>query len=120
MNKMKTFLFCLILVMVGVVNWFLASPRVTRAELEAQYAAKARPTATPEQELLGVHYNLLHTGLTIAECNQRLGIVGREVSRGGEGQYETIMMSWVNRNGSNITATFQGGRLLAKSQFGLQ
>ncbi len=113
----------------GCLIWLFNQPRASQAQLEAEYLArlaKQTPTPlppTPEPTPFRVtlaHYERLKNGLTLAQCNVLIGMPGQELSRAGAGEYEVVTVSWVNRSGSNLTATFQGGRLMAKAQLGLQ
>jgi hypothetical protein len=44
------------------------------------------------------------------------------MSQSGSGRYTTIMYMWEGRGGlgANMNAMFQGGKLIAKAQFGLR
>ncbi len=98
----------------------------TKAEMEAEYLARianSPPSPTPEPtpyRITAQHYHLLRNGYSIAQCNTLVGVEGTEVSRTGDGQYELIMISWSNSNGSSMNATFQGGKMISKAQLGLR
>jgi hypothetical protein len=49
-----------------------------------------------------------------------IGADGEERSRSDIAGYTTIMYSWKNADGSNMSAMFQNGQLIAKAQFGLR
>lgn len=83
----------------------------------ALVASCAAPTSPASVTL--AKYDQLTTGMTYEAATAILG-PGTEVSRSGSGDSEAIMYSWKNPDGSNMVATFQGGKLVSKAQFGLK
>lgn len=61
-------------------------------------------------------YNALEIGITIEEAQKRIGASGIESAR-SEG---TVIYQWKNDDGSNMSATFQNGKLTTKAQAGLE
>jgi hypothetical protein len=110
----------------GMLIWLINMPQATQSQIEAEYLAKLAqqtPTPTPEPTPFRVrmmHYQLLRNGMSIAQCETLIGKAGQEQSRAGDGPNEFVPMAWINPGGSNLVATFQGGRLISKTQIGLR
>ena len=65
-------------------------------------------------------YAQLDTGMSYSDAAKVLGTDGEEVSRSSvPGVATTVMYAWKNPDGSNMTAMFQNGGLVMKSQYGL-
>lgn len=103
-----------------VVDQALAAAE-SRAEENAKYAYTRREVVTLSD------YQSVYTGMNYREVEKTLGRPGREVSRsylpgihGATVGISTVMYEWVNRDGSNMNAMFQDGRLVQKAQFGLR
>jgi hypothetical protein len=72
-------------------------------------------------------YNTVADGMTYEMVCTIIGSQGVESAsnfmEGVPGVMEsvkTVMYSWQNENGSNMTATFQNGNMVMKAQFGLE
>lgn len=65
-------------------------------------------------------YNQVSNGMTYQEVVDAMGKEGKEVARSGSGDNEIVTYSWVNSDGTNMTATFQGGKMVSKVQIGLK
>jgi hypothetical protein len=111
------------------VNWLMADGK----ELHAVFlnglldsgkiiaaAASSSPTPTAFQGVTMAKYLRLSVGMTYDQAVGVIGTHGEEVSRVGSGATLTVMYSWSNRDGSNMNAMFQGGKLISKAQFGLK
>jgi hypothetical protein len=91
----------------GMLIWLINMPQATQSQIEAEYLAK-------------LAHQLLRNGMSIAQCETLIGKAGQEQSRAGDGPNEFVTMAWINPGGSNLVATFQGGRLISKTQIGLR
>jgi hypothetical protein len=65
-------------------------------------------------------YELVQDGMSYGQVRTIIGASGKEVSHSDIGGYTTVMYSWSNDDGSSMSAMFQNGKLVNKSQFGLQ
>jgi len=65
-------------------------------------------------------YEAALTGMTYTEVCGVLGTQGEESSRVELAGTTTVIYTWKNPDGSNMNATFQKGKLVAKAQFGLK
>ena len=66
-------------------------------------------------------YDRLSTGMSYEEVEAEVGRTGWEVGRieVPDGS-TTVVYRWFNRNGATMSATFQDGELIAKTQYGLR
>lgn len=64
-------------------------------------------------------YNQVKEGMSYEQVKAILG-EGELISHSKIGKVESIMYSWTNKGGSNMNATFTGGKLSLKSQFNLK
>ena len=66
-------------------------------------------------------YLALDDGMSYADAVAVIGTHGEEEARLGRSfGMETVSYRWLNWDGSNMSATFQNGRLTMKAQFGLR
>lgn len=100
----------------AIIGVFVAGMMLTSTSTEKAQATNKMINL----QVTASHYERMQKGMTLAECNRLIGLQGQEQSRAGDGQYEIVTVSWVNWTGSNITAMFQGGKMISKAQFGLQ
>jgi hypothetical protein len=85
---------------------------------ECGYVVEQSPS-DPPPIVTCEEYNRIQVGMTYNEVVSIIkapGIVESSYSIPGN---TTIWYRWVNRNSSNMGATFQNGRLIHKGQFGL-
>ncbi|WP_125152368.1 DUF3862 domain-containing protein [Clostridium rectalis] len=64
-------------------------------------------------------YNKLKNGMSYDEVKAILG-EGQILSQSKVMNSESIIYSWMNKNGSNLNCTFSNGKLLSKAQFNLK
>jgi hypothetical protein len=64
-------------------------------------------------------YDRILDGMTYEEVRNLNGTSGQVLSRSNLAGTTTVMYSWANSNGSNMSAMFQNDRLVNKAQFGL-
>ncbi len=60
------------------------------------------------------------SGMTYGDVVRIIGSRGEELSRSSTAGYTITMYAWKNKNGSNMTAMFENGKLTTKSQIGLR
>jgi hypothetical protein len=67
-------------------------------------------------------YARLEEGMSYAQVVRIIGMPGTEMSRTSIAGFETVMYMWAAPGlfGGNMTAMFQNGALVSKSQFGLK
>lgn len=70
-------------------------------------------------------FEVLYTGMTYSQVVKVVGFDGELGSQVGIGagvgnEYNTELYTWSNPDGSNMNATFQGGGLVSKAQYGLK
>ena len=108
--------------LLGLVGVIYTSSQITKltspfhrgeARLEQSMVGE-QPTATRSK------YDRVGDGMSYAEVVAIIGEQGEELSRSDAGGLTTVMYAWGNANGSNMTAMFQGDRLVNKAQFGLE
>jgi hypothetical protein len=80
----------------------------------------APPRRDPALGVTARAFSRISTGMTYAEVISLIGEVGEEASRVELGDVETVMYMWKNRDGSNMNAMFQNGKLVSKAQAGLK
>lgn len=84
----------------------------------------SEPESKQKSGSLGVTkagYEAIQNGMTREQVIAILGESGEELSRAGDGQYETAIYTWkAGFFGANMNVTFQGDRVMAKAQFGLK
>ena len=88
-----------------------------RAEFERQQAREANLDRTT---VTAAEYRQLTTGMTYDQAFEIIGFHGEELSRNEIAGILTVMVQWTNRDGGNMNAMFQNGRLIQKAQFGLR
>lgn len=109
-----------VIVLLGVIGTFAGSggknpPLPTASGGAAETSAPASaPGVTMAQ------YNRLENGMSYAEASEILGSPGTEMSSSDLGGIKTTMYMWEGTSpGANMNAMFQNGKLIQKSQFGL-
>lgn len=65
-------------------------------------------------------FERISTGMSYPAVTTLIGSPGEEASRVELGDIETVMYMWKNRDGSNMNAMFQNGKLVSKAQAGLK
>ena len=88
-----------------------------RAEFERRQAREANLDRTT---VTAAEYRQLTTGMTYDQAFEVVGFHGEELSHNEIAGISTVMVQWANRDGGNMNAMFQNGRLIQKAQFGLR
>ena len=88
-----------------------------RAQFERQQAREANLDRTT---VTAAEYRQLTTGITYDQAFEIIGFHGEELSSNEIAGISTVMVQWANRDGGNMNAMFQNGRLIQKAQFGLR
>lgn len=81
--------------------------------------------AKPEETISMAEFNSIQTGMTYEQVVKIIGTDGElssSVDMFDENEYKTELYVWKGNGvvGSNATVTFQGGKVVAKSQVGLE
>jgi hypothetical protein len=100
---------------VGVFFFIKSLPRDIPATRQASHDG----WATASRTVTMANYELISKGMTYETVRSLIGADGVEISRSDLAGHTTVMYSWKNRNGSNMSAMFQDGALVSKAQFGL-
>ena len=91
------------------------------AEQEAARVANEAKAKSAKADPVTVEkYHQVQTGMNYNQVVGIIGVKGVELSRVEIEGISTVVVSWSNRNGSNMNVTFQGGQVVAKAQFGLK
>jgi hypothetical protein len=89
------------------------------AKEQASSRATAKVGAAPTRFTL-THYEAIRNGMTYEDVFKIMGAHGEEQSRAEVGGHSSVLISWANRDGSNLVVTFSDGRVSAKAQVGLR
>jgi hypothetical protein len=122
---------CVFFIILGVVFAAIAdngSEVTTTETTQEQPAEKQEPKKEePKKEVAGIskaEFEKIQTGMTYEEVVKIIGTEGELMSEVGEKgtEYYTVMYSWDGEKGfgANANATFQGGKMMSKAQFGLE
>ena len=65
-------------------------------------------------------FERIRTGMTYPQVTSIIGNDGVNIGQSRVAGYEASSYTWKNRDGSNLIAIFQDGRLVNKAQFGLR
>ena len=99
----------------------LQAAAIRQAEEEARALEEARLLAARRAGPVTLaQYHQIQESMSYREVAYVLGKAGEEVARNDIAGYVTVMIQWSNRDGSNMNAMFQNGRLVSKAQFGLR
>ncbi|SMO38524.1 DUF3862 domain-containing protein [Melghirimyces algeriensis] len=79
-----------------------------------------KPSKSEDREITKEKYEQVKNGMSYDEVVKVIGFEGEEQSQSEVGEYKTVIYTWKNPDGSNMTATFQNGELTSKAQFGLK
>ena len=77
---------------------------------------------TPDR-VTSAEFESLSTGMTYVQVAGIVGFdgkLGSQVDIGHGDEFKTELYTWSNPDGSNMNATFQGGCLVSKAQYGLK
>lgn len=99
--------------------------REQRAQQQREQREQREQRSSRSGNITLDQFNRIRTGMSYQQVVQILGREGEvisEVDLGLGAQYHTIMFQWSNDGflAGNMNATFQGGRLSSKAQFGLR
>lgn len=98
-----------------VTTAFSTSTRPTTTTIPPTTIPYNHPTMTLAE------FHQLATGMSHAQASQIIGGPGQLLSQSDLGGYSTIMYSWSGEGslGANANVMFQNGKLISKSQYGL-
>lgn len=86
----------------------------------ASSSASGVSNADEDSKVTAAKYEQLRPGMSYDQAAKIMGSAGEELSSTQMAGYQTTMVAWKNWDGSNMNATFQNGKLVSKSQFGLR
>jgi hypothetical protein len=91
----------------------------------AEQEPEPEPTPEPEVNDPGItaaEFSAIQTGMSPDEVAAIVGSPGEVISESDVAGYRTVMVQWDGETGfgANANAMFQNGRLIQKSQFGLE
>lgn len=112
---MRTALLCLLLI--GCTSKD-AAPKPADDTPEWLKHAKSRSHALPS--VSADAYQHIQTGMTYEEVRGVVGFEGEEKARTELGGATSVMVQWINADGSGLICQFQDGRLVTKAQTGLK
>ena len=126
-KKEKTFykkwwFWLIILIVVGII----AGSQGTNSNVTEQTATNSSNLVTSENTRITLEeFNQIQTGMTYEQVVEVIGDGGgimSECGKTGGGQNKTKIYSWEGKGGlgANANVTFQGGKVVAKAQFGLE
>ena len=95
----------------------IAAGRTKHVSSTAQQSTDSRERTSTN--ITKEKYQSVKTDMTYEQVEQILGSSGDELGRSEIAGVETVMYMWQNKDGSNMNAMFQNGKLAMKSQFGL-
>lgn len=111
----------------GVIGAAFGEPedkQAAMAEPSAPDADAAMDDAPPENDpgISAAEFKELQTGMTQAEVSAIVGSEGEVISENEIAGTRTVMVQWDGESGfgANANAMFQNGKLMQKSQFGLE
>jgi hypothetical protein len=117
-----------VIVLVGVIGSNNDSDKSQVSEPAAQSSTNSNnagenktpePTAKPQSKVNYQNFMNIKMGAKYEEVKAILG-EGEVTSMTRIMKSESIMYSWINKNGSNMNATFSDGKMMMKAQFNLK
>lgn len=119
--------------LISSLNKFSYSLAFTATSLMALAACNQAPPETPTtapaptteektaKQLTLADYEAIADGITLEEARKALESDGKQMSSSDIGGIKTEIYIWENTpSTSNITLTFQDGKMVSKAQFGLK
>ncbi len=106
----------IVLGLVGLAGVIYTSSQITNIArtVTAQSAIDPFPKVTMAE------YEQIKEGMWYGTALGIIGSPAEEISRSDIAGYKTVMYSWANTDGTNMTAMFQNDKLVTKAQFGLR
>lgn len=97
-----------------------AGPDAAGAPAPSEQAPPAPPANDPG--ISASEFKALQTGMTQAQASAIVGSEGEVISENEIAGTRTVMVQWEGETGfgANANAMFQNGKLIQKSQFGLE
>lgn len=106
---------------IGVINLIVTTAPATQTQKTTTTPKEAPKPQVDPGEITMEEFNQIQNGLALEQVEKIVGGKGELQSSAGDGQYKTEMYTWKgNGMGANANVTFQGGKVMAKAQFGLQ
>ncbi len=109
-----------VLALIGIVGLVVVSSELMTI-FKDPFAPNFLTSSSSESQLVTMsEYNQIYDGMTYGDVVRIIGSRGEELSRSSTAGYTITMYAWKNKNGSNMTAMFENGKLTTKSQIGLR
>ena len=109
-----------VLALIGIVGLVVVSSELMTI-FKDPFAPNFLTSSSSESQLVTMsEYNQIYDGMTYGDVVRIIGSRGEELSRSSTAGYTITMYAWSNKNGSNMTAMFENGKLTTKSQIGLR
>ena len=109
-----------VLALIGIVGLVVVSSEL-KTIFKDPFAPNFLTSSSSESQLVTMsEYNQIYDGMTYGDVVRIIGSRGEELSRSSTADYTITMYAWTNKNGSNMTAMFENGKLTTKSQIGLR
>jgi|LSQX01.3.fsa_nt_gb hypothetical protein len=109
-----------VLALIGIVGLVVVSSELMTI-FKDPFAPNFLTSSSSESQLVTMsEYNQIYDGMTYGDVVRIIGSRGEELSRSSTAGYTITMYAWSNKNGSNMTAMFENGKLTTKSQLGLR
>jgi hypothetical protein len=109
-----------VLALIGIVGLVVVSSEL-KTIFKDPFAPNFLTSSSSESQLVTMsEYNQIYDGMTYGDVVRIIGSRGEELSRSSTAGYTITMYAWSNKNGSNMTAMFENGKLTTKSQIGLR
>lgn len=109
-----------VLALIGI-GWIFFVSSELETIFRDPFAPNIFTSSSSESQLVTMaEYNQIYDGMSYADVVIIIGSHGEELSRSSTADYTITMYAWTNKNGSNMTAMFENGKLTTKSQLGLR
>ncbi|WP_367340838.1 hypothetical protein, partial [Aminivibrio sp.] len=104
-----------VLALIGIVGLVVVSSELMTI-FKDPFAPNFLTSSSSESQLVTMsEYNQIYDGMTYGDVVRIIGSRGEELSRSSTAGYTITMYAWSNKNGSNMTAMFENGKLTTKS-----
>lgn len=131
MGKIKKIaLYCVIgIIVLAIIGALAGKPQPANSSTPKNEQPKSEPAPAPKPKeepkkptITLAEFQQIKNGMTYQEVVQIVGGEGTLQSEAGDGKYKVEIYSWDGDGGfgANANVTFQGGKVSAKSQIGLQ
>ncbi|HHY66103.1 MAG TPA: DUF3862 domain-containing protein [Alicyclobacillus sp.] len=91
-------------------------------QAQSQSSPQKQEAPKNSSKITKEEFDKIQTGMTYDQVVQIIGGPGELLSEAGDGEYKMQMYKWDGEKGfgSNANVSFQGGKVVAKAQLGLE